>query len=188
LPVKWPFFESDSRSLLVVQTSSSEYCSSASTLTNDAGKACFESIYGNMSPTTRGYWPGKIFALDTNAPSSTLFEMSRLNDAEDSTDADKAYQPTVLPFVSGGYRWVIFTSPRSYGNQFNQKGTHFTCGASTLWIAAIADRTAAANDDRSYPAFLLPGQNIAPITQQDHYVNERGYLVPSPCKGAGVAC
>jgi hypothetical protein len=190
IPLKWPFFENDSRSLLVVQTSSNEYCTSASSLSTDPNKACFESIYGHNSPTTRGYWPGRIFSLDTNAatPSSTLTELSRLNDAEDPSDADKAYQPTVLPFVSGGYRWVIFTSPRAYGNQFNQKGTHFTCGASTLWVAAIANRTAAANDDRSYPAFLLPGQNMAPITQQDHYVNERGYLVPSPCKGVGVSC
>jgi hypothetical protein len=96
-------------------------------------------------------------------------------------------RPTVLPFSSGGYRWVIFTSPRPYGNQINQLGTDFSCGATMLWIAALDDE-AADGTDRSHPAFFLPGQNVLPISTPEHYVNERGYLVPSPCKTSALTC
>jgi hypothetical protein len=186
--VKWPFFEPDSRSLLYVQSNTDNYCRSEST-GDAAGRACRESVYGNSAPTSRGYWPGSLYSIDTAAatPSSTKAELSKLNDAENAADADKAYQPTVLPFSSGGYRWVIFTSPRSYGNQLNQIGTDFTCGATMLWLAAVDDATATATD-RSHPAFFLPGQNVLPITTYEHYVNERGYLVPSPCKTNAISC
>lgn len=186
--VKWPFFEPDSRSLLYVQSNTDNYCRDEST-GNAAGRACKESVYGNSAPTSRGYWPGSLYSIDTAAatPSTTKAELSKLNDAEDPADADKAYQPTVLPFSSGGFRWVIFTSPRSYGNQLNQIGTDFTCGATMLWIAAVDDATAGGTD-RSHPAFFLPGQNVLPISTYEHYVNERGYLVPSPCKTSGLSC
>ncbi len=32
-------------------------------------------------------------------------------------DTTLNYEPTVLPVVSGGYAWVVFTSRRLYGNQ-----------------------------------------------------------------------
>jgi hypothetical protein len=221
MPLKWPFFEGDSRSLLYVETDPNEWCSAdanngtCSSVTNDTyasavcgatgslgvntnlERACYQAAYGSMSPTTRGFWPGRVFSIDTNAatPANTRTELSQLNDAEDTADADKAYQPTVLPFTAGGKRWVIFTSPRSYGNQFNQRGsggtgtpTDFSCGASMLWVSALDDRTAAAGDDRSHPAFFMPGQQVAKITATLHYVNERGYLVPSPCKSSGTSC
>jgi hypothetical protein len=191
--LKWPFFEHDSRSLIVQESNSSNYCNTENP-SSDVGKACRHSRYGHMAPTNRGLWPGILHSVDTAAadPASTKAELSRLNDAEDPADADKAYQPTVLPFESGGYRWVVFTSPRSYGNQVNQVGTHFTCGATMLWVAAMDDEPASATD-RSHPAFFLPGQNVARIRGQDattpeHFVNERGYLVPSPCKPNDTPC
>ncbi|HXK16942.1 MAG TPA: discoidin domain-containing protein, partial [Polyangiaceae bacterium] len=187
-PVKWPFFESDSRSLVYVESTPENFCRDENSA-NDDGRACKESVYGNSAPTSRGRWPGSLFSLDTQAanPSATKVELSKLNDAENALDADKSYQPTVLPFASGGYRWVIFTSPRSYGNQFNQIGTHFTCGATMLWVSALDDATASTTD-RSHPAFFLPGQNVLPITTQDHYLSERGYLVPNQCRSTGLSC
>lgn len=203
VPIKWPFFESDSRSIVYVETDADEYCSSADsghaiTVNSDLRRACFEASYGSMSPTTRGYWKGKLYAIDSENPVTTRVELSKLNDADDdggnddTTDADRAYQPTVLPFSSGGYRWVLFTSPRAWGNQFNQKSsagtaTHFSCAASMLWVSALTDTTAA-EEDRSNPAFFLPGQSVASITSVNHYVNERGYLVPSLCKDEGAPC
>ena len=197
-PMKWPFFESDSRSVVYVETDPNEFCSSNSPGTGSAAaRACQEAAYGSMSPTTRGYWPGKIYSIDSQSPSSTRVQLSALTNGEDANDFAKSYQPTVLPFAVGGYRWAIFTSPRAYGNQFNARAsagssltgtaTDFSCAASMLWVAAIDDITANGTD-RSHPAFFLPGQNVAAITSQNHYVNERGYLVPSLCKAAGESC
>jgi hypothetical protein len=199
-PMKWPFFESDSRSLLYVETDPAEYCSAADSgnaiiVNSDIKRACFQASYGSMSPTTRGYWPGKIYSIDTASsnPSGTRVELAKLNDAEDATDDDLAYQPTALPFSAGGYRWVIFTSPRAYGNQLNARNatgltaTHFTCAASMLWVSALTD-TPANGTDRSNPAFLLPGQNMGLATSVNHYINERGYLVPTQCKNSGASC
>ena len=212
-PVKWPFFEPDSRSLVYVETDPNEYCASNALVpTSDDGRACSEAAYGSMSPTTRARWAGKLYSLDTAAgtPSSTRRELAYVNKNNgtgmDPSDFNQAYQPTVLPFVSGGYRWVIFTSQRAYGNQFNVVGTNFTCASALLWMAAIDDQTATSGTARDYPAFLVPGQKIRAINNTavnsspdgngeiggQHYVNERGYLVPSPCKptgtGAAAAC
>ncbi len=191
-PIKWPFFESDSHSLLFVQSVPDNYCRDGDT-SNDNGRACKDSTYGGMAPTSRGRWPGSLYSIDTTAatPAATQVELSKLNDAENAWDADKAYQPTALRDASGGFRWVIFTSPRSYGNQINQLGatgpTHFSCGATMLWVAALDDK-AADGTDRSHPAFFLPGQQVLPITTKEHFVNERGYLVPSPCKANASTC
>jgi hypothetical protein len=197
-PMKWPFFESDSRSIVYVETEPNEFCSSnAPGVATPLARACQEAAYGSMSPTTRGYWPGKIYSLDTQNPAATRAELSALTNGEDTSDFAKSYQPTVLPFAVGGYRWAIFTSPRAYGNQLNARAsagssttgtpTDFTCAASMLWVAAMDDTTADGSD-RSHPAFFLPGQNVARITSQNHYVNERGYLVPSLCKAGGESC
>jgi len=197
-PMKWPFFESDSRSVVYVETDPNEFCSSNSPGTSTAlARACQEAAYGSMSPTTRGYWPGKIYSIDSRNPAGTRVQLAKLTNGEDTNDYAKSYQPTVLPFAVGGYRWAIFTSPRAYGNQFNARAsagssttgtpTDFSCAASMLWVAAIDDITADGTD-RSHPAFFLPGQNSAPITSENHYVNERGYLVPSLCKDPGESC
>ncbi len=210
--IKWPFFESDSRSVVYVQSDPNEFCprqanygqcdnsnctSNDSSVDTNLERACFEGSYGNMSPTTRGYWYGKLYSVDSGAstPANTNTELAWLNSNNrasnsanmNAADANKVYQPTVLPFSAGTYRWVIFTSQRSYGNQFNAVGTDFSCSAGLLWMAALDDLTASTLD-RSHPAFLLPGQNIAKVTAAHHYVNERGYIVPSPCKSVGTAC
>ena len=117
-------------------------------------------MFANTSPTQRGYWKGSLFSVDSSAttPSTTKAELSKLNDAENAWDADRAYQPTVLPDAIGGYRWVIFTSPRSYGNQINQLGatgpTHWSCAATMLWVSALDNATATATDRTQKTAAL----------------------------------
>jgi hypothetical protein len=224
VPVKWPFFEpdktadGDGRSLLYVESETTEFCSSTDVNAANPGtdplRACSQAPYGsafgargNMTPTTRGYWKGKIYSLDTSNPATTRVELSKLNDADDdlgvddAKDGDRAYQPTVLPFASGGYRWVIFTSPRAFGNQVNPRSykadmtygnaTHFSCAAPMLWVSALTDNVANGLD-RSNPAFWLPGQyaslpNSTGAGSGD-FINERGYIVPSPCKADGLSC
>jgi hypothetical protein len=194
IPIKWPFFEHDSRSVVFVETDVDEYCDTGRSSGTDAWRACFGDgpAFANAAPTQRGYWPGRLYSIDSQSPAGTKTALTKLNAAEVAFDANKAFQPTVLPFESGGYRWVIFTSPRSYGNQLNQNSaaypTHFTCASTLLWIAAL-DNTTAGSVDRSHPAFLVPGQNLQPIARMGgHYLNERGYLVPSPCKSTGLEC
>jgi hypothetical protein len=198
-PIKWPFFEYDSRSLLFVETTPQEYCVNGSGDVHDQGNAtavgCYQASYGNMSPTTRSYWPGRIRSADSTM-SNVAVDLTNLNNGPFGRvdngalyDKNKAYQPTALPFATGGYRWVIFTSQRAYGNQVNPydyvngKPTDPSCAAAQLWIAALDDAASGASD-RSHPAFWLPNQLYASLNN-NHYVNERGYLVPSACAPTG---
>lgn len=213
--LKWPFFEGDNRSVIYMETAANDFCSSSdvsSTSPNtDQLRACSQGSLGgsigargNMTPTTRGYFAGRLFSIDSGAsdPASTRVELAKLNDADDdggtddAANADRSYQPTVLSKAAGGYRWVIFTSTRAFGNQVNPKSyananfgtaTHFTCASPMLWMSALANTTANGTD-RSNPAFLLPGQNVALPTASNDFINERGYLVPSPCKNDGESC
>lgn len=220
--LKWPFFEHDSRSVIYQASAADEFCPmeayqgqctgpdcTASTegiaIDSDLERACFkwsastEYGHGNGAPTARGYWPGRLESVNTT--SSLRAELRYLNlglAAQDpelfEADASKSYQPNVLPFSAGGYRWVVFTSTRAYGNQLNAVGTHFSCAAPLLWMAALDDAPAGSSD-RSHPAFLLPGQNLRSILATNtqapygrHYLNERGYVVPSACKAEHAAC
>jgi hypothetical protein len=213
--LKWPFFEGDNRSVIYMETATTDFCSSSdvsSTSPNtDQLRACSQGSLGsaigargNMTPTTRGYFAGRLFSIDSGAanPSGTRIELSKLNDADDdggtddAVNGDRSYQPTVLPGAAGGYRWVIFTSTRAFGNQVNPKSyasatfgtaTHFTCASPMLWMSGLTDVTANGTD-RSSPAFLLPGQYVGLPTASNDYINERGYLVPSPCKNDSESC
>ncbi|MFZ5890124.1 MAG: hypothetical protein ACOY0T_03570 [Myxococcota bacterium] len=220
--LKWPFFEPDSRGVVFVESSPDEFCPieayrghctgpdcTASTegvaIDSDVERACFkwndsyEYGHGNGAPIARGYWPGRLRSVSTESLQQS--ELRYLNDGLASQDAlafaadgGKAYQPNVLPFSAGGYRWVVFSSTRAYGNQLNAVGTHFTCSAPLLWIAALDD-VPAGSGDRSYPAFLMPGQNLRSIWASNtsppfgrHYANERGYVVPNACKTEHARC
>jgi hypothetical protein len=220
--IKWPFFEPDSRSVVFVRSSPDEFCpieayrghctgpdcegsTEGVSIDSDVERACFkwndpnEYGHGNGAPVARGYWPGRLQSVNTQSQATA--ELGFLNDGLASQDAlafaadgGKAYQPSVLPFTAGGYRWVVFTSTRAYGNQLNALGTHFTCAAPLLWMAALDD-TAAGGSDRSHPAFLMPGQNLRSILSNNtrapfgrHYLNERGYVVPSVCKTEHDRC
>jgi hypothetical protein len=103
----------------------------------------------------------------------------------------------VSPRAAGGYRWVVFTSTRPYGNTFNlpavQQDYSNTASytqmlnsgqlQSALWISAVDD-VPSAGTDRSYPAFLLPNQNFS--TSGANYLNERGFWVLDGCKSNGT--
>jgi hypothetical protein len=106
-------------------------------------------------------------------------------------DSTLDYEPTVLPIVSGGYAWVVFTSRRAYGNQLGavpwqswppDYDTTSLAQATVkkLWVAAI-DLNAAPGSDPSHPAFYLPAQEILAG-------NSRGFWVLDPCKPDGSSC
>jgi hypothetical protein len=157
-----------------------------------------------MGPTNYYEDPGRLWSVDTKAAAPAPVALTRLNSGEQPTDANKSYQPTMLPTSAGGYRWVVFTSTRPYGNSVNlaavQKDfsntasyatasytpmTNSTDIQSQLWVAAVDDATSAAVD-RSHPAFWLPSQNFAPATAYG-YVNERAFWVLDACHPPGNA-
>ena len=196
-PVKWPFFEPDSQSIVFMETTPSAYCSSAN-VGSATNVGCYNNPYGGMEPTSRGEWPGTLYSLNTAGTlPATPVALTNLNKGipqASGADDDLSYQPTVLSVVAAGYRWVIFTSPRAYGNQLNNysiaaaKKTDPSCATSQLWMAAI-ENVASGTTDRSFPAFWLPSQLYEPIVSgagSNQYVNERGYLVPSACKVTGT--
>jgi hypothetical protein len=106
-------------------------------------------------------------------------------------DTTLNYEPTVLPIVSGGYAWVVFTSRRLYGNQLtatpwqswppDYDTTNLEeATVKKLWVAAI-DLNAPPGTDPSHPAFYLPAQEILAG-------NSRGFWVLDPCKADGMSC
>jgi hypothetical protein len=186
--MKWPTFESDSRSIIYQTTTPTDACCTTPGWTK----------YGYMGPSNYYEDPGKLWSVDSSATTPTPVALTKLNSGERAVDANKAYQATVSPQAAGGYRWVVFTSTRPYGNTFNSPAveqdytntasyTQMTNSAqiqSALWISAVDD-VPSAGADRSHPAFLLPNQNFS--TSGASYVNERGFWVLDGCKSNGTA-
>jgi len=129
--------------------------------------------------------------------------LTKLNSGERAVDANKAYQPTMLPVSAGGYRWVVFTSTRPYGNTINLPTvqqdfsntasyatssytaiTNYQDIQSQLWISAVDDAVSSTGD-RSHPAFWLPSQNFS-ADAATGYINERGYWALDACHPAGA--
>jgi hypothetical protein len=190
--IKWPTYESDSKSVIYQTTTPGDYC-------------CRNSftVYGYMGPTNYFEDPGKLLSVDTTAASPAPVALDRLNNGERNIDRNKAYQATMLPTAAGGYRWTVFTSTRPYGNTINLPSTqqdysnvnNYVAETNTadiqsmLWVSAIDDQVSS-NADRSHPAFFLPNQAYS--ESGGHYLNERAYWVTESCRpagsGAGSAC
>jgi hypothetical protein len=88
------------------------------------------------------------------------------------------YAPTVNPIAEGGYAWVVFTTPRDYGNRMvSPQGTAPNdatyANHKQLWVTAVD--AAIGTADPSHPAFWLPGQDPATA-------NMFGYWALAPCK------
>ena len=189
--LKWPAFESDSRSVIFQSTVPGDSC-----CRNKWRK------YGYMGPSNYYEDPGRLWSIDARAATPTPVELTRLNSGEQAKDANKSYQPTMLPVAVGGYRWVVFSSTRPYGNSGNLPGiqedfsdtssyasSSYTAMTNTsdiqsqLWVAAIDD-TASGTTDRSHPAFWLPSQNLS-ASAANGYINERGFWALDACHPAG---
>jgi hypothetical protein len=91
-----------------------------------------------------------------------------------------AYQPTVNPIAVGGYVWVVFVSPRDYGNEMLSVSNPTYENRKQLWVAAV-DVNATAGTDPSHPAFWLPGQDLTTI-------NMSGYWTLEACQQTGSSC
>lgn len=184
--IKWPVFESDSRSVIYQSSTPVDWCCKGGW-----------TRYGHMAPTNYFEIPGQLWSVDTESVAPVAVELSRLNTGERPTDANKVYQPTMLPESAGGYRWVVFTSTRPYGNTFNDPSIQNDYSdpaaytpmvrnselQSMLWVAAVNDEVSD-GDDRSYPAFFLPNQNFSTVASKG-YLNERGFWALDECRPTG---
>ncbi len=92
----------------------------------------------------------------------------------------RSYQPTVNPVAVGGYMWIVFFSPRDYGNKMQSTTDPTVQNRKQLWVAAV-DLNAQPGQDPSHPAFWLPGQDLSTI-------NMSGYWALEPCRQTGTAC
>jgi len=90
------------------------------------------------------------------------------------------YQPTVNPIAVGGYMWVVFVSPRDYGNKMLSAADPTYENRKQLWVAAV-NIDPKPGEDPSHPAFFLRGQDLATI-------NMSGYWALEACKGEGSGC
>ena len=91
-----------------------------------------------------------------------------------------SYQPTVNPIAVGGYIWVVFVSPRDYGNRMLSTTNPTYENRKQLWVAAV-DVSPQAGKDPSHPAFWLPGQDLTTI-------NMSGYWALEACHQNGTSC
>jgi len=97
----------------------------------------------------------------------------------DAKNQDLSYQPTVNPISVGGYSWVVFSSPRDYGNKMVSTNPGLE-NRKQLWVAAV-DANPQQGKDPSHPAFWLGGQDLSTI-------NMSGYWSLEPCKRTGASC
>jgi hypothetical protein len=95
-------------------------------------------------------------------------------------DQHLAYQPTVNPISVGGYTWVVFVSPRDYGNEMLASSNPTYENRKQLWVAAV-DASPQPGKDPSHPAFWLPGQDLTTV-------NMSGYWALEACQQMGASC
>jgi len=98
----------------------------------------------------------------------------------DPRDQHLSYQPTVNPISVGGYTWVVFVSPRDYGNALLSTADPTYENRKQLWVAAV-DAHPQPGQDPSHPAFWLPGQDLSTI-------NMSGYWSLEACHAQGTRC
>lgn len=98
----------------------------------------------------------------------------------EARNQQRSYQPTVNPISVGGYTWVVFVSPRDYGNRMRSTSDATVENRKQLWVAAI-DNDPQPGKDPSHPGFWLPGQDLSTI-------NMSGYWALEPCHQTGTGC
>lgn len=91
-----------------------------------------------------------------------------------------SYEPRVNPIAVGGYAWVVFVSPRDYGNRMVSTADPTYENRKRLWVAAV-DLSPQPGVDPSHPAFLLRGQDLSTT-------NMSGYWALDPCRSTGTSC
>jgi len=117
----------------------------------------------SVGPDNRGTYPSTIHMADA----LTGVSAQLLRAAPDGLDV----LPSFSPYRDGGFYWLLFYSNRPYGHVTDRK---------QLWVAAI-DANMVPGVDASFPAFWLPGQDVA-------RANITAYWGPPACTTMGNEC
>lgn len=122
-----------------------------------------------------------LYMIDVDGSGGQI-ALDRANGAGvlDANNLHLNYQPNANPIAVGGYFWVVFFSPRDYGNRMQSSGNPTYQNRKQLWVAAI-DANPQPGTDPSHPAFYLRGQDLDTI-------NMKGYWALEPCKQDGLSC
>ena len=104
-----------------------------------------------------------------------------------SIDPITNYEPTILPRLTGGYAWMVFTSRRIFGNVAtvnpywsDPRFQNLTVEPTTkkLWVAAVNVNAAGTDPSFARPS-TFPGQELLAG-------NSRGYYVLNACEAPGL--
>ncbi|HEY1690705.1 MAG TPA: hypothetical protein VGG39_01000 [Polyangiaceae bacterium] len=162
----WPFFTPDSKSVIFVDDSSSNFASTT-------------------NPPLNNVASGDLYLVDVASSVAHALDAANGLSANGSTylpygtrDQHLNFYPTVSPVAAGGYFWVFFTSRRNYGNILVDPSDKPP--SKKIWVAAIAIG-GEPGLDASHPAFYLPGQELASG-------NIRAFATLAPCKQNGQSC
>jgi WD40 repeat protein len=121
-----------------------------------------------------------LFVADLAAQVGTLPLAIASGAGLEAKNQHLAYQPTVNPISVGGYSWVVFVSPRDYGNKMLSISDPTYENRKQLWVAAV-DANPQPGKDPSHPAFWLPGQDL-------NTTNMSGYWALDACQQQGTDC
>jgi hypothetical protein len=164
----WPFFTPDSKAVVFSVGNSQNFASTSNPPLNVPANANL--FIGDLAS-------GTAHAL--NAANGRLANGTAYL-PYGARDQDLNFYPTVLPVAAGGYFWVYFTSRRNYGNM--NVDPLDGPASKQLWVSAIDIAPGGqGGNDRSHPAFYLPGQELKSG-------NIRAFATLAPCKSDGQTC
>jgi hypothetical protein len=162
----WPFFTPDSKAVVFIDDSSSNFASTTDPPGNTVAQSDLLVVDVASSVAHR------LDAANGFLPNGSSYM------PYPGRDEHLDFYPTVSPVAAGGYYWVFFTSRRNYGNTLVDPNDG--PASKKLWVSAITIG-APAGSDPSHPAFYLPGQELASG-------NIRAFATLSPCKQNGAGC
>jgi hypothetical protein len=108
----------------------------------------------------------------------------RLDAGNGGSTENDAWYASFSPFDSGGYFWLVYFSPRDYGN--NLAGTAGS-GRRQLWITAISHHPDGTHDP-SHAPYWMPGQYTTMDSADPFGQNITAFWAPSPCRSNGMSC
>jgi hypothetical protein len=159
--LKWPTFESDSRSIIYQSTVPSDACCSNPTQS--------WTKYGYMGPTNYFEDPGRLWSVDSQASPPVPVALSNLNSGERAVDANKSYQATMRQHLQRRQR-----AKRLLQHCELQSGVQLHSAAEPA--LGVGDRRHYERRDRPKPPGLLAAESSIQPERSERYA-QRAWLL-----------